>query len=284
MVAFLVEQPTLGGKLEADRETPGLHRLRLNKEARSILARQLRDLHLIDRSASEFRRWLEGSEPQLLLTFDQQTALERRDLPFITPVHPLARLSTAALKQWQKPLATHLQVQNSTVSAGTYLFVCDLWETVAITPEIRLVHLAWSLDERRLAPALANQLLHLLAQAESVTANADLSDAVLREALNALDEQTQHAHDIALSELRTRNELLVARRLASLETYHHNRLTRLQTEIVASSNERITRMKTSERARIEHDYEAKRQEIEQRRNADIIRERIAVGILEVTHA
>lgn len=284
MIAFLVEQPALGGKLEADRETPGLHRLRLNREARSTLARQLRDLHLIDRSAGEFRRWLEGSEPQLLLTFDQQTALERRDLPFITPVHPLARLSTAALKPLQKPLSTHLKVQNSAISAGTYLFACDLWETVAITPEIRLVNLAWSLEERCLAPELANQLLRLLAQAENVTATADLSDAALREALNALDEQTQREHDSALGELRTRNELLVRRRLTSLETYHQNRLTRVQAEITASSNERITRMKTSEYARIKHDYEAKRQEIEHRRNADIVRERIAVGILEVTHA
>ena len=284
MVAFFVEQPTLGGKLEADRETPGLHRLRLNKEARGALARQLRDLHLVDRSATEFRRWLEGNEPQLLLTFDQQTALERRALPFITPVHPLARLSTEALKQLQKPLFTHLKVQDLTVPAGTYVFVCDLWEMVAITPEIRLVNLVWSLHRRCLESELANQLLRLLAQAENISTTTDLPDATLQEALNALDEQTQREHDSALHELRAHNELLVTRRLASLETYHQNRLARIQADLEASDNERIIRMKTSERARVEHDHETKRQEIERRRNADIVRERIAIGILEVTHA
>ena len=43
----------------------------------------------------DFKRWLGGSEARLTLTYDRKTALDQRNLPFITPVHPLAK---AAIK------------------------------------------------------------------------------------------------------------------------------------------------------------------------------------------
>jgi ATP-dependent helicase HepA len=281
LIAFFVEQPDCGGKLEPDKQTPGLFRLRLNQQARTLLANQLRDWQPTDRPLTEFRRWLDGSEPYLAVTFNQQLALERRELPFITPVHPLARLATEHLKQRAKPLAAHLSVQIADVHAGTYVFACELWETISIRPEIRLVNFAWSMSERRLAPDVAERLLGLLKQTKSLNAPISLLAKAADEALAALDEETHRQRDAALAELLADNEQLVARKLASLDAYHQNRKARIERELSNARDERIIRMKTSEKMRAERDYVHRRQEIEGRRNADIVRERVAVGIVEV---
>jgi ATP-dependent helicase HepA len=283
MITFFVEQPTLGGKLEQDKQDPTLFRLRLNQEARATLAHQLRNWQPTDRSLAEFRRWLDAGETHLVATFSQDIALERRDLPFITPVHPLARLATEHLKQRHKPLAARLRVHTATIPAGTYVFACDLWETIAITPGIQLVGLAWDLKNHRPAAELSAQLLPLLAQADSGVAPANPMPSAAQEAIIALDLQMHRERDTALAELRARNEQLVTRKLASLDAYQQNRLARIERELSTARDERIVRMKTSEKARAERDHLARRQEIEARRNADIIRERIAIGILEVTN-
>ena len=284
MIGFFVSQPELGGKLEQDKQSPGLFRLRLKQEARGSLANQLRNWQPTDRSLVEFRRWLDSGEPQLVVTFSQEIALERRDLPFITPVHPMARIATEQLKQRQKPFSAHLFVRTKDVPAGIYVFVCDLWETIALKPEIRLATLAWNLRQGELAPELASQLLRLLPQSESTSESTSPLDSEVTEALTALDEQTHRTRDMALAELLTRNEQLLARKLASLNAYHQNRLARIERELSTARDERIIRMKNSEKTRAERDHAARGQEIEKRRNADIVRDRIAAGILEVTHA
>ena len=284
LITFFVEQPDCGGKLEPDKQTPGLFRLRLNQQARALLANQLRNWQPTDRSLTEFRRWLDGGEPNLAVTFSQQLALERRELPFITPVHPLARLATEHLKQRTKPLAAHLSVQIADVRAGRYVFISELWETISIRPEIRLVSFAWSLSERRLAPDMSDRLLGLLKQAQSSNAPVALPANAADEALAALDEETHRQRDAALAELLARNEQMVTRKLASLDAYQQNRLARIERELSTARDERIIRMKTSEKARAERDYGSRREEIEKRRNADIVRKRVAVGFLEVTHA
>jgi superfamily II DNA or RNA helicase len=280
MIQFFLARPEYGGALESDREDLALFRLRLNKEARAALAHKLRSWQPPDRSLTAFRRWLDGAEPHLLVTFDQATAVERRDLPFITPVHPLARLATEALKHPQQPLAARLRVNSMEVPAGIYVFACDLWETVAIRPELRLVPLAWSLAGQRDAPELAQRLLLLFNRTE--TAGSLCADQPgIELALAGLDERIHRERDAALSALAVHNARLVELKLASLDVYHRNRLARIQAELANAGEERIRRMKTAELARADREHVVRRAEIEHRRQADIIRERVAIGILEV---
>jgi hypothetical protein len=281
MIQFFLARPEFGGALEPDREQSAIYRLRLNKEARAALAGKLRSWQSRDRSLTAFRRWLDGAEPYLLVTFDQATAVEHRELPFITPVHPLARLATEALKHPQQPFAARLRISSAEVPAGIYVFACDLWETVAIRPELRLVPLAWSLGEQRNAPEVARQLLRLLSRAES-TASPSADAAGIELALAGLDERIHRNRDDALAELANHNARMVELKLASLHAYHRNRLARIQAELANAREERIRRMKTAELARAERDYAARHAEIERRRQADIIRERVAIGILEVS--
>ncbi|MHC5730855.1 MAG: hypothetical protein ACYTXY_43485, partial [Nostoc sp.] len=138
--------PTLGGQITVDSRDSGLHQLRLNKDGRGELLKKVRSLKQSDRSTVTFIRWLEGDDRHWLFTFDQKTALEQREIPFITPIHPLARVAIAHLASIDEPLVTQVAIHDNTMPLGQYLFVCDLWETVAVRPEVRLVGKAWNLD------------------------------------------------------------------------------------------------------------------------------------------
>ena len=283
MISQFVERPNLAGKIETVSEQPMLYRLRLNQSARQQLARQVRDFEQPDRAAHTFRRWLEGAEPYLLLTFDQATALEKRDVPFVTPVHPLARLSIATFHSSDDPLTAYLTVNDANIISGRYLFVCDLWETIAAKQELRLVNLAWHLGENRQAPEVAAVLLRLLSQPKAFSSPTPLPSDTLEKAITELDEEAHRQRETALQELRSRNETLITRKLASLDAYHRSRLKRIELELASNTDERIRIMKTAERNRAESDYEGKRQAIESRRSADILSQRIAAGILEVSN-
>lgn len=281
MIAFFVAKPEFGGALEAERNEPEIYRLRLNKEARQALAQRLRSRKKSNRSTQLFRRWLEDTEPFLLLTFDQKTALEQRDLPFVTAVHPLAQLAVDDLKPSDEPIFTHLSLSSDHAPAGIYVFVCDLWETKALRPEIKLLTTIWNVSENQPAQFTAAQLLQLLSQAETLIDSAPQHEAVIEAALTQIDEQAFAARQRAIAELRTRNERLVQQRLSSLDAYHRNRINRLDAEILNTDEQRIRVMKTAQRSRAETDYQMRRTEIEKRRQADILTQRIAAGILEI---
>lgn len=283
MVEKFLEQPTLGGQITADSHQPGLHRLRLNKDGRAALLEKVRSIGKLDRSTIAFHRWLEGNEPYWIITFDQKTALERRDIPFITPIHPLARVAIAHLSSIEEPLVTQLAIHDDTVPSGQYLFACDLWETVAVQSETRLVGHVWNLDESCLAPEVSASLVHLLNHTKAPSESIVASPSLIEQGIQQLEEAA-HQHRLeALQELQERNNALLNRQLVSLEGYYQNRLTRAETELAQAKNERIIRMKESERSRIKRDYETKRQDLENRCEADIVSQRVAVGILIINN-
>ena len=82
-----------------------------------------------------------------------------------------------------------------------------------------------------------------------------------------------------LVELRQRNELLVERQLASLDAYIRGRLEQIDRELELVSEDRVVRMKQSERARVEGDYLGRRAELVERREAEILATRLAAGVL-----
>lgn len=149
--------------------------------------------------------------------------------------------------------------------------------------ESRLVVFAWDLSKWCLAPEISLTLVRLLSGAAKPSSSMDLPVEMVQKALEHLDEEAHRQRLDALRELGERNNTLIARQLASLDAYYQNRLQRVQLELAQVTEQRITRMKEAERARIERDYDRKRKEIEARREADIISQRVAAGILEVLH-
>jgi len=281
MIAKFVERPEFGGRITADERQPGIDRLRLNKEGRAALLERVRGLARNDRPTMAFTRWLEGTEPHLLLTFDQTTALERRDVPFVTPIHPLARSAVAHWVSVAEPLVSHLLVVDGGAPVGRYLFVCELWETIALKKEVRLVGFAWNLKRSSPAPEVSSALVRLLSHAKTLDSVAASPGDTVEEAFRHLDDESYKSRLTALDELRERNDALVARKLASLDAYHRNRLDRVSTELTKATEDRIIRMREAERDRIERDYKEKRADIAERQVTDIVSRRVAGGILTI---
>lgn len=278
MITTFLDTPAISGKLTPDSRQPTIERLRLSRDGRRFLLDHVRRLAHDDQTTVTFRRWLEGSDASLAVTFDQHTAVEQRDLPFITPVHPLARIAIAEVRARPDALTIQARVCTAMLPPGWYVFVCDLWETIAIRPEIRFVSYAWNSATRMIAPDVSAALGRLLHQIEPCAPHR-LSAEILQTGLHALDEAAEAARLVELDLLRERNDNLVDRRLASLDASYRNRRQRVDMELARATEERIQRMKQSEQRRITQDYDQKRAEIGNRRTADIVSNRIAAGIL-----
>lgn len=278
MVKTFVEQPEIGGGLSEDTQQPNIYRLRLNKEARGEVSARVRTLPYHNRDTLEFMRWLDGYQPHLSLTFDQNVAVEQRQLPFVTPIHALAR---AAILYWENtstPLVTQLSLRSDLLDAGGYLFIVDLWETIGLRKELKLTPFVWDLGRQRLSRELSSQLLYLIEQS-ATEAVVVIDDEEIERGLVYLDEAAYQERLRVLAEHRQRNEYLLAQQMASLEGYYRNRLRRVEQEIAQATNERIRRMKKAEFDRIQLDFTRKHSDIEDRRKTDILSQRIAAGIL-----
>ena len=280
MIKLYVEQDDIGGGLATSSQNPVYHHLRLNEKARAAVLRHVNALNHYDRTTVDFKRWLNGSESRLTLTFDRQTALEERDLPFITPIHPLAK---AAMRYWTSvstPLVARLSLKDSELGAGEYFFVVELWETLGVQPEFRLKTFVWDINREELLEDLSS-LLPVLEQASDLQELHRIQDIDRRRCLEAVDEL---AHTIRLHEveqLKLRNDNLLDRKLASLRAYYDNRLTRVAKELAQSTNERIRIMRRSEKNRIESEFERVQRHIEGQRKCDIVAKRIALGFIFV---
>lgn len=258
--------------------------LRVRGNARTELLQRIRALGRTDRSTLRFTKWLEGREPAMALTFDQPTALEHRDLPFVTPVHPLARAARAYWHSENEPLVAQLSVADEAIPAGQYLFVYDVWESLAIKPELRLVGMAWDLHAGRITSGVSATLLRLMQTARAPEHRSRIQREQIEAAWTGLDEAIFQERIQAADVLRERNHQLLARKIGSLDAYYRNRIERLQSELRRTQDARIIRMKQAEHDRISVDYEKQRAALEARRDTDIVHHRIAAGILEVIHA
>jgi hypothetical protein len=128
---------------------------------------------------------------------------------------------------------------------------------------------------------MSSSLLRLLSRAQALPDATGLPAAIVEQGLSHLAEEAHRLYLEARAKLRDANQTLVARKLASLDAYYRNRLARVQAEQSAATDPRIARMKEAEEARIERDYDQKRKAIESRRDADIVSQRVAAGILEI---
>jgi ATP-dependent helicase HepA len=281
MVTGFLNSSDVSGSLSPEAERDRVYRLRIGKDGRAKLLQRVRALRRQDRPTLAFSRWLDGSEQYLSVTFDRAVALDDRDIPFVTPMHPLSRVASHHWTSMEEPLASHLLVQDKSLPEGRYVFACDLWETVAVKPEVRMVGFAWDLDNDRPASEVSAALLRLLVRASKPENVVELDPPVAEEAFRQLDAEAYRQRQERLRELREQNTRLAEQKMASLDAYYQNRLGRVAAEAAQANDTRIARMKEAEKDRVERDYEQRRAEINDRSEADIVSDRVAAGILEV---
>lgn len=281
MIESFLQVSEISGVLVDVADDPGVVRMSLKRTGRDELAARARKLDRRTAALPDFLRWLDGSDSQLLLTFQQDVALERRQMPFVTPLHPLSRLAVNHWMAQERAIVGHVRSCEPRAPQGRYLFVCDLWETVGVRSEVRVVTHAWDLDRNRAVGEVASSILKLSVVSEPSDMPESLSDS--EAILQQLEEAAEGERRQALEELQGRNRQLIDRQLASLDSYVQTRTARIEMDLRRATDERIVRMKQSELARIKREYDERRTEIEGRCQADILRERLAVGFLEITH-
>lgn len=284
LIKFFVEQPEIGGKLYQDEKNISLFRLRLKKESRQSLLDKIQNDDRTDRATMLFARWLQGDEPYLTVTFDQKTALENRQLPFITPLHPISKAAVKYMIDQNSALTTFIVVENNDLPAGLYMFVSELWDYLGIHPEIRMVNLCWDLERNQLNDQVSSSLIELSRENTGQIQSIHLESAIVVEAYNKIDQALEQYRQELLKKHIERNNYLVGRKIAGLDLWFKTRVQRLNTELPMIQDSKIRRMKEAERSNLEKDYQQKKAAMESKKIADITTRRIAAGILEVKHA
>jgi superfamily II DNA or RNA helicase len=279
--AFLADPP-LSATLDG---APGpILRIQLSRPARAGLLAMLdaRPALVASRPGRQLRQWLTGTEAGLAVTFSVDAATTDRTLAFLTPTHPLIRLAVKAYAPSDgQTLSAQLQVADAEVPEGDYRFAVETWETIAARPEFRAVGFAVDLSTLEPAPAIERRLLALLADAGAAATPTASNRA--EKARQVLDAHAEQRRRVAVAAADEANELLLARRLASLEAHHNRVIQRLAERLAAAVEPRIARMRAAQREHTDLDYQQRRHTLEQRRGADIVAHRIAEGVLTVAH-
>ena len=278
MVEQFLDSPGIGGQI-TDTNIDGIQRLQINKEGRIALLQAVRSTQSLDRKSNQLIQWLNSNDPTWDLTFNQKSALEHREVPFITPVHPLAKVAIAHFQNEPDILSTSLKTTSSNLSPGTYLFTCELWESVAVQSETQLICHAWSITDDCPSPDLASQFISILEKEAFSAHSSTLESARIDEAAQKLDKTTYELYQLKLTELRQKNNRLADLKILNLKAHYQKRLDKVTSELEKAGNNRIVRMKTSEKARIGNDYRIQLKALEDRRDADIVRDRVAAGVL-----
>ena len=118
-------------KLFADTKQEKLIKLQAYKEDRNTLLEDINKLKRQDRQTLELKRWLEGSELYFTMTFDQETALEHRSIPFITPHPPISQKQPHPIEQPENAFVCKTEVKDNEIQLGAYVFAFYLWEVIS---------------------------------------------------------------------------------------------------------------------------------------------------------
>lgn len=276
LVDLFLKLPAIRGSLVRQDQSQ-VYRLRVSDHGRRELVSRVRGAARLGSLLTSFTRAIEETGERLL-TFDQRTATERREIDFVAPVHPLARAATEYWARAGAPLVGGFRVTTNLVPAGRYIFTCELWETIAVRRDLRLVCIAVCAETAEFAADLSAEFPALLRTAQSLSA-ADMPP--IGSHLESLDEISDaRRRDLKLS-MEESNEQLVSRKLASLQSFHDNRVNRLSADVADVLDPRILRMKRSELATVQGNFDIRKAELEKGRQIDIVSHRVAAGVLEV---
>jgi len=248
-------------------------RLRLSQEARNVV---LRNLQQLPRQSSpvfrEWEKWLKGSSPFLPITFDAAYAVEKRDITFLTAIHPLAQQAAQTFKK-NEVLYTAFSVVDPSLTPGIYHFGIWLWQKVGIRDEVTLQPICND-------QALTDHFLDVLEHGLPIQPGAlRLPDQA---AFDQLDAYHQSIWSRAQEAHKAYNAQLAQYRKESLQTSHRARISQLRTLLEQANEENIRRMRVAQIARAEADFKRRMNELDRAaQRADISAQPVAFGVILV---
>ena len=250
-----------------------LKTLRLSQEARNRL---LHDFQQLPGQKTpphrEWEAWLKGSDPHLSITFESDCASQNPKAAFIMPLHPLVTQAAMSLEATPQA-ATTLKVQTSEVPEGRYEFAIYQWRSHGIREDLVLKPIA---SAKELTPHLS----HLLEKAEDAPPDEPGKNSTPM--WDALDAQHHALWSEARAQHQQQTQELAAYQRESLSTSHRARIGLLEEQLAQASNENIQKMRRSQIATAQADYERHVQELDSAtERADIITEPVAYGVLRI---
>ncbi len=248
-----------------------LKTLRLSQQARNRL---LEDFERFPREKNRIYRdwenWLKGTEQHLHITFEADGATQNPDATFIMPIHPLVKQAELELNITQD-VVTYLKVRSNKVPVGQYEFVIYEWRLMGEKENLILKPITTS-------DALMPHLTKLLEKAEDNDATANIS-LTKREELESLHHTLWSK---ALAEHKEHIQEISEYRKEKLSASHQKRIALLKKKIEEVPEPNIQRMRRQQIANAESDYNRRIEELgKAAENADITKELVAYGILEV---
>ena len=250
-----------------------LKTLRLSQEARTTLLRDFQQLPR--RTTPDYRaweKWLKGGDPHLSITFEADCATQHPNAAFIMPLHPLVKQAARSRETGQR-IFTALKTQSREAPAGRYEFAVYQWRFHGIREDLVLKPIASS-------AAVTPHLGRLLENAvDASTADpVDSGSPVWDE----LDAQHYTVWSQAKEGHIQRTRELAAYKKESLSKSHQARMALLAEQLAQASDEKLQRMRQSQIAAAEADYERRVQELDAAmERTDIIAEPVAYGVIEL---
>ncbi len=248
-----------------------LKTLRLSEGARNTV---LDDFQQFPREKTrvyrEWEKWLKGSDPHLAITFEADCATQHPEAVFIMPTHPLVKQAAVVLNTDQEVVTT-LRVRTNKIPSGRYEFAIYQWRFLGIREHLVLKPIASS-------EVLAPHLNGLLERTE----NGDTQKNQAPIQKDALEKTHQHLWTEARGKHLERTQALADHRKESLSTSHRKRVALLENRIAQTTDPNIQRMRHSELANAEINYQRRMREFSEAiAKADITAEPVAYGVLEV---
>ena len=245
--------------------------LRLSHEARAAL---LEDYRKINRSNDPqyraWEKWLKGPSPTLLVTFEQEAAVDNSDATLISLGHPLVRQSASYLIE-NEPVSVKLTVINADLPTGAHPFALYRWTRQGAKHDEELIPIAQN-------PAVAEVLLEVLPMAVDAP-ELDMPDQKVWDELDSVHHQRWLTESTVHSE---NNRQLVNLRVQSLNASFAARRLHLEALLRSATNEKIRIMKRSELDRAKVDYETRIASLNQAaETGDIHAASIVQGVLEI---
>lgn len=247
--------------------------LRLSANARAELRDDFRKLPSGRNAVRQsWDVYLKGKAPIHPITFDSETAEKKRDIFFITAMHPLAKQAAAYFESNERAYI-RLQYVATDLPAGEYHFSVYAWSYVGINPHFRLVVVC---DD----DVIATELPDILQESQSGVAAVKMqpSDWDFLEKKQVKLWMEEKATEIKEAENTS------TFKIESLSNNFRNRKRSLEQKILDTSSESIRRMYTSELESATEIYELKIEQIRKKvAQTDIHTTLIANGILNVVN-
>ena len=262
-----------GGYITGEKATKNL------QMSQKVRARLLKDFRALPRmsspTAKEWENWLKGAVPHFAITFESQEAAENRSTAFITPLHPLARQAARAMESGAAKPVCVVQAADAEIEPGQYPFVIYEWRYSGVRDDLVLYPIAES-------PEVSRRLANLL---ESGRPGSLPDDQIPDQKIfDDLDDAVHYERwDEARSDHVARNRRIADYRHESLTTSHHARVAMLEEQLANATDEKIRRMRQTQRANAEADYQRHLSELEEAiKRAELNAEPVAYGVVVVT--